>query len=59
LNAGLFVDGLLGGERRKTEWMRAERQCAQFAQHSDGLRRERNKVLALHLHPLSRTRHKG
>ena len=24
LNAGLFVDGLLGDERRKTGWMRAE-----------------------------------
>src|SRR5205814_9680073 len=24
LNAGLFVDGLLGEERRKTGWMRAE-----------------------------------
>src|SRR5215472_2370999 len=24
LNAGLFVDGLLGNERRKTGWMRAE-----------------------------------
>src|SRR6187402_3721269 len=24
LNAGLFVDGLLGAERRKTGWMRAE-----------------------------------
>ena len=24
VNAGLFLDGLLGGERRKTGWMRAE-----------------------------------
>ena len=24
LNAGLFIDGLLGDERRKTGWMRAE-----------------------------------
>jgi hypothetical protein len=24
LDAGLFVDGLLGDERRKTGWMRAE-----------------------------------
>ena len=24
MNAGLFVDGLLGDERRKTGWMRAE-----------------------------------
>ena len=24
LNAGLFVDGLVGDERRKTGWMRAE-----------------------------------
>ena len=24
INAGLFLDGLLGNERRKTGWMRAE-----------------------------------
>jgi SRSO17 transposase len=24
INAGLFLDGLLGNERRKTRWMRAE-----------------------------------
>ncbi len=24
VNAGLFLDGSLGGERRKTEWMRAK-----------------------------------
>ena len=27
-NTGLFVDGLLGDERRKTGWMRAEERCA-------------------------------
>ena len=46
LNAGLFVDGLLGDERRKTGWMRAEaagdpgpwRQQAVFGPRSVGCR---------------------
>src|SRR5712675_453805 len=39
LNAGLFVDGLLGDERRKTGWMRAP-----------GLRTTRPDATRLHRH---------
>lgn len=30
VNAGLFLDGLLGGEPRKTGWMRAEKRAAYY-----------------------------